>query len=238
MISGWVGATDKLVMRYAQAWADHGLPSLRFTQPPGVFFNIRERPRIEFSRSVLEEMDSAFAVHGRRPIIFHSFSNGGSSVIRNLVNLVEEPESKYAYVKDATLGFVIDSAPAWETIEMFDNVTGAMGVGTTQRRIMAAFRTVSEKIFPERFPNFWKDMRRLGWGRPQLYLYSTADNITKADKIDEILEEKRHLGQLVLVRRWTDSAHVAHHKAHKDEYEAAIDEFLKVAQSKPPAARL
>lgn len=238
MISGWVGATDKLVLRYAQAWAEHGLPSLYFTQPPGTFFNVRDRPRIEFSRSVLAEIDSIFAVHGRRPIVFHSFSNGGSSVIRNLVNLVEEPGSRYAYVRDCTLGFVLDSAPAWETIDMLNNVTEAMGIGPTQRRLIAAAQTVVEKIFPQRFPNFWKDMRRLGWGRPQLYLYSTADTITTASKIDEILEEKRHLGQLVLVRRWTDSAHVAHHKAHKAEYEAAIDEFLKVARSKPPSAKL
>lgn len=66
----------------------------------------------------------------------------------------------------------------------------------------ALTRYIQASLWLQNFEGIYQNFARLGWGRPQLFLYSADDPLADAARIDGLVEEKRRRGQDVRARRW------------------------------------
>jgi Eukaryotic protein of unknown function (DUF829) len=79
---------------------------------------------------------------------------------------------------------------------------------------------------------FWSSMER---NRPyckyQVYYYTTADMLTDATRIDQLIEKRRQepLNDTIVVHRFDDSGHCTIYHDHSDDYNQGLDEALETA---------
>lgn len=69
-------------------------------------------------------------------------------------------------------------------------------------------------------------MTNLDLGRASLYLYSDDDHLCDAGKLKQLIAARRAAGRAVVEKRWQQSRHVAHLRAHPEEYRQAVLGFL------------
>jgi dienelactone hydrolase len=65
-----------------------------------------------------------------------------------------------------------------------------------------------------------------------IYMYTTADKVTDATRIDELIETQRQQGRTVTAYRYQDSSHVGLLRDHPDDYARAIDTALQGAMER------
>jgi Eukaryotic protein of unknown function (DUF829) len=66
---------------------------------------------------------------------------------------------------------------------------------------------------------------------PQLYLYSSADEIIPARYIEEFIARQKALGRTVDAHNFGLSPHVDHFRSYPDLYTAKVEEFLKLCST-------
>ncbi|PPQ63247.1 hypothetical protein CVT24_005707 [Panaeolus cyanescens] len=176
-------------------------------------------------------------IPGIRPtILVHAFSNGGSWQLATLSELLESHIS----FEDRP------NIPLWPSALILDSCPGNGGLQATQRAFSTAIRNpiiralsrwmirliyfvmyIQKAILRRKFdtleimkeqlnstsllPWFGKHTRRL-------YIYSTKDDIIPYHDVEKHATDAESKGFVVKRRRFDDSPHVAHAKAHPDEY--------------------
>lgn len=60
---------------------------------------------------------------------------------------------------------------------------------------------------------------------PQLFLYSTSDQVIFAEDVEEAMAARKEKGLMVKSICWDDSKHVAHFKEHPEVYAKACLDF-------------
>ena len=76
---------------------------------------------------------------------------------------------------------------------------------------------------------FWKSVMEAR-GRRELYLYSDSDQLCNADKVAELVKQRRRMKDNCQITevRWRESRHCTHLIDKRDEYVAALIKFLNV----------
>ncbi|PRW59268.1 transmembrane 53-A-like [Chlorella sorokiniana] len=166
-----------------------------------------------------------------RPLVLFAFSNGGLYVVEQLL-LIAESDPRYARLPDTIAALVVDSAPVTAGPSAVQNVIAASAPPGWRRWALTRYIQASMRL---RGPDggmaaYWANLRRMGWGRPQLFVYSRDDPIADAIEIDKLVAEKRALGQDVRARCWKKSAHCAHLKHHTGEYTHLLFGLLEEVQ--------
>jgi hypothetical protein len=71
----------------------------------------------------------------------------------------------------------------------------------------------------------YRDLKGRRW--PELFFYSKTDFYLPWKYLEkEVLEPRRLAGRDVSAICWTKSPHVSHLRAHKEEYESAVLDFV------------
>ena len=151
------------------------------------------------------------------PVLFHIFSNGGCYIFDAMR---EELSSNSDYEDIEKLGVIYDSAPGQSTVsttvdiffnfqdgfftqilKSFAYIFFAIGKGINSIAGMlgySLYSTIYDKMM------FGQD------GCPELYLYSTKDQVILASDVDEVVQKRRIQGVDISTAQWSDSDHVQH----------------------------
>jgi dienelactone hydrolase len=68
-----------------------------------------------------------------------------------------------------------------------------------------------------------------------IYMHTTADKVTNASQIEELIGTQRQQGRTVTAYRYQDSSHVGPLNDHPDDYHRAIDTALRGAMGRAGA---
>lgn len=85
LVLGWLGSQDKHLKKYSKIYEDRGLVTLRYTAPVSALF-FRPSKMWGITRGILDTIDENRL--GERPILVHTFSNGGAYCFRYLLSMI------------------------------------------------------------------------------------------------------------------------------------------------------
>jgi pimeloyl-ACP methyl ester carboxylesterase len=135
-------------------------------------------------------------------------------------------------------GIVLDSSPALVVPDvasraMVSAVFGEPAEGIEQRHpwlVKATAAVVDLYLRWEHIDETIRDVHAT-WQElvppcPKLFLYSDSDVLVDTGVIECFMLEQAARGSLVLSKRWHDSAHVDHWRAHPEEYEQELRDFV------------
>lgn len=99
---------------------------------------------------------------------------------------------------------ILDSAPVLAEPGAVEGVAAAATPPGFRRWLLA--RYIAANVWLRGWSGgmaaYWDGLVRMGWGRPQLFLYSRDDPLANAARIDQLVAQKRALGQDVRARCW------------------------------------
>jgi Eukaryotic protein of unknown function (DUF829) len=194
------------------------------------------------------------------PLVVHLFSNGGAFLLEEmelLMSEMEEPSGQSTgesssgeqgiapedvrLIKDRLELQFFDSCPCylhmmWNVSPYFHDAFPNPAWRPWSRKVYylgSAFSLTMWCTFTGSFRRsgqFWSRLEQSSFCNHQIYFYTTADMLTDATRIDELIEKRRQeLGVNVVSRRYDDSSHCALYKDHPDEYKQVLEESLEGA---------
>lgn len=197
------------------------------------------------------------------PVIAHVFSNGGTLPLNRLEVLIHKAHRARAAGNMTPLdedlillgkawergGQIFDSSPAYP-----DTGTAIRAIGSSIPNAIARFFLQAAFLFmvfidqplvwlsgyPPKAEQLWTHVMDRPITFRQAYVYSSHDNITNCDKLEELIAYRQEAvgSENILVKKFTDSHHVMHLRKHPEEYSAFVDEMLQSVESGPPVPAL
>ncbi|KAL4237130.1 Transmembrane protein 53 [Mactra antiquata] len=237
ILLGWLGCKEKYLLKYGEIYDKAGCITIKYTSPRDVaFFNV-EKLR-DIACKILDLLDDYSITEN--PIMFHIFSNNGSYVYANIVDVLTSRDSRYKNLN--VCGVVIDSAPGkprltraaaayasshsvnvvYRFIVMIGMFLYLFGSGLVYWIATMFSPGLKQKSNFYLYDNMASDPTR--W--PMLFLYSTADKIIYACDVEDMISRRKKLGVHVDAVCWDDTDHVSHLRKHAQEYSDACQDFL------------
>jgi len=222
LLMGWAGSRVKSVVRYADIYSKLGVPSVCASLTiaelwSASYANAKTK---KILRGVNECMEEGCGV------ILHLFSGAASTFLHTVVEEAANKESKFRLS-----GIVFDSGPG-----IFNSRSGLAGARLMKQQgvygPLTYYAACSAGIMVNAVVGrkVRKRMRTALDHRvvqvPQLYLYSSIDNVTLMDDVEEEIRTQVSRGVDVSSHRWSDSEHVKHFVQYPDEYALQINKFL------------
>jgi len=174
------------------------------------------------------------------PIVVHMFSNGGTFLLEELQKKQQEQEEQSSMIRFEYLFF--DSCPCylhmpWALSSRYwADAFPIPGWSRWFRKFYLLGSSLSLGLWCfstaslGRSQVFWKAMQADSFFCNHLiYTYTTADVLTDAARIDDLIIQQRQKGKAVSVHRFEDSNHVRIDRDHPEEYHQAIDAALEGA---------
>ena len=126
------------------------------------------------------------------------------------------------------LGVVMDSpAPVESMLEGIPrSVSSNNIVRATLRWMLASYFRLFSTSVASHYLQGQRAVEGNGGKLPTLMLYSSADQISPAERLDMVVDRWREEGVLVRVRKWDDSPHVGHFRLHPQQYREELQAFL------------
>lgn len=176
------------------------------------------------------------------PVIVHHFSNGGCYMAEQLSILIKEAQN--GTLIDVHEDFVGDLKIIGHRLqqkgscELADSAPVYMHISSAMRGIEAAvsstpIRIVVKSVFWASIifnrlislikrediepVEFWKNMINSKLCPRQAFIYSSADHVTDVVKLEELIEERKKIVD-VSVLKFDDSGHVQHYRKYPKEY--------------------
>ncbi|CAB9520625.1 Transmembrane protein 53 [Seminavis robusta] len=249
ILLGWFGAKFRHVKKYAELYEKRGCTTICAILDNRSIMLADTIKMDEFATAVAKEAAKHLRQAGNDevPLVCHAFSNGGCLPLTRMQLMMmekiprdEEDVDDWILLQDRYRlgGVVLDSSPAFPDLRTFKRAIQ----GALRSRVLAyiifllmamywhvcsLFLEVQGKqTFLGIFWSHWENSSQLT--RVQAFIYSTADTITRYQKLDELVKTRMaHAGANVLVKRFDDSDHVQHMMAHKEEYCNLIDKILE-----------
>ncbi|XP_020575702.1 uncharacterized protein LOC110021517 isoform X2 [Phalaenopsis equestris] len=167
-----------------------------------------------------------------KPIVLASFSAGSKGYFYKVLQLIE---GKYA----GQINQIYDSSPVDFTNDLglqFALHPSVLKMSYPPRAVawMAkAFGAGLDALFLSSFEaqraEYWQALYSSVSCGPFIILCSEDDKLAPSQTLDSFAQRLQELGADVNLIKWTSSPHVAHYRHHKDEYNAAVTEFLAKA---------
>lgn len=103
------------------------------------------------------------------------------------------PIHRYARLPDTIAALIVDSAPVMADPRSVASVVEASTPPGWRRWLLARYIAASARLrgVDGGMQAYLANLRRLGWGKPQLFLYSRDDPIARADKVGACVDCSR-----------------------------------------------
>ncbi|XP_072919091.1 transmembrane protein 53 isoform X2 [Hemitrygon akajei] len=235
ILLGWAGCQDKHLAKYSYIYKNQGCVVLRYPTPwQQIFFpGILSKNLHYTARKLLDLLfDIGIEEH---PILFHVFSNAGSMLYCQIVELFNQTETKYATLN--VVGAIFDSAPGDKNL-----LGGIRALNTVLSpsinifvRCFAILIFTSTAFFRVLFYpvtrfislSFYDALKAEPSRWPQLFLYSKADEIISYKDIERMIKARKLLNIEVQSMDFITSQHVSHFKMFPDKYSSKCISFFK-----------
>lgn len=244
-VLGWVNATEKPLQKYANLFHSLGYPTvLRGTAPAFDAFFRHDR-MVALAADLLDELADG------RPATLVYFSNGGAFIHEKMMNLLRadaaRPLADRRYARINIKAFVFDSAPAWLSVTAARRAISEHIRNPLLRRLVSwlAVIPIVSLVIPRGINMAQRYFDALAANDvltdvPCFYIYSEADRITEAAKLDTFIAKRAAAGHPVSAWRITAaegprSGHVSHYPAAPAAYTAKLAAFLESVGACAPA---
>ena len=194
----------------------------------------------------------------RTPIVIHSLSNGGAFVSARISLLMdsvlninrsklcqgtkEDQQHLQLFAERVKLGYqIFDSAPCHINLKSSFNVIKNMFpnaiLGVSAATVYAMVYSITFGIsFLTRRPTkgqfFWDCLLKDTSCMRQGFIFSSNDEISDADKIQEFINQRDNFGVNVMSKRFETSKHVQHIRLHEKEYTEFVENILTNMENK------
>jgi hypothetical protein len=230
LLLGWWFSEHKHLDKYGSYWQSKGFVVV---QVPNHFIILRlgTQTLVDAAKG-LYNIVRTIQIIKKLPLLVHAFSNGGLS---HLYNYVQQHH-------DSVISAVIlDSCPG--------DITLAGGARAVSAPISSKFMqwivyiafiilmSIGHVILPLLgITRFSLSNKSIGHGlltsspvlraAPFLYLFGPGDRIVDYSFIKQSIENQKQAGMVVHQTEFANSGHVAHFRAHPEQYTAAIESFV------------
>ena len=250
LLMGWWGAELRHVEKYAQLYSQKDCATVSvIADTLQVMMHLGYPCLDNCVRDAATAVSGIIRDHeksGRKiPVIIHTFSNAGTFMAERLEVLIQQAREdlKVPCCEDLVLlgerldGEIFDSAPAYPDIKLgFTSTNGVVFGNSIIVKVIVgilfflagAMWVICNWILglPDVRWTFWNNMREGRLCLRQAYIYSTADDITNVQQLEDLIENRKEFSN-VSVLKFEDSKHVLHMMKHPKSYERMIDDFLR-----------
>lgn len=233
ILLGWLGCSNKNLSKYSDIYEANGCVTISYIASPWILFFKPTKCKENAKKLLNLLIDFNYE---ENPIFFHMFSNGGCTIYRYICELLCTNQFRHLNIQ----GCIYDSAPgkprpyqavkailiSMQNKNIFFKFLVAiilylyLFVVTNLRAFLGIFQPRSSSIYE------YLKMEQSS-KCPQLFLFSTADDIIFSKDIKEFVRYRQEiLGINVTTVEWTDSSHVKHLLKNRETYTDSCQSFL------------
>lgn len=258
LVLGHLGSTAQSTMdEFGQLYLERNCAAVTAASPTVRFFLTQHRLLKPTVTAMIKETAKLLRETGEQtPLVVHLFSNGGAFLLEEMERLMSESEMEGSpgdssdplpledvnLIKRRLEYQFFDSCPCylhmmWDISPYFNDAFPNPAWRPASRKVYYLGSAVSLTMWCtltgsiRRSSQFWSTMEQSSYCKHQIYFYTTADMLTDATRIDELIEKRRQ-GTEIIVRRYDDSNHCRLYKDHPDDYNQALDDCLEAAMGR------
>jgi len=232
VLLSWLEAKEKTVVKFVDYHTSKGYDVL------AVKTNVNEVLRWSENDQKIDDLlqFSTEEQMSKRPIILHMFSVGfplyGETLLRSLLPKHQDKEC----FKSRVIGQIVDS-PVCPRRAPYAISKVRLQNPASQKLAEMALNLYMYATYPYSLGRIIaaSEMAHTAPALvPTLWLYSTKDSFTSAEKVEkEMIAKWEALGIPCRKKIWEDCQHVMLYKDHKEEYAQCLDQFIETILSRP-----
>jgi len=246
LVFGWAGSSPRNLAKYASLYQSQGCTTAHLTLPTRLIFqDTAEVPQVmgEVAQQ-LEELGVR-----ERPLLVHCLSDTGAMCYQGLQLATRGALDVRGVVWDSCCGPIPEITAPRVAALLAVNYFCARGDGADiSGAVLSSYRLLVKRGWPNYLRklqgqpvdlslmegvwagHFGRDHHLQYPGVPELFLYSNGDFYLPHKYLErEVLDKRRRRGVPFSATRFQGSAHVQHYRKHPAQYEAAVQQFMKVA---------
>ncbi|XP_062404322.1 transmembrane protein 53-B [Sardina pilchardus] len=231
----WLGSRPQATAKYCDIYFRTGFDVLMVESEVSQF--LWPRWGLEYGARVLDVLESERFSH--RPVLVHAFSIGGYTFGQLMVHIARDRQ-RYQGLSQRICGHIYDSL----VMGSLERMATGLGKnvfprfeGLVKRLSMLYFRTFKQQTvdyFTHAIDVFWNSPVTA----PALFFYCENDSLCDAEGMEEMIAYWQSRGVTVEKRKWEESIHAAHLRAHPQEYLSILDSFLQSLNVVPLKAKM
>lgn len=262
VLFGWLGAQIRHVNKYSQLYHARDCATVTGCAESFDILTANKSALDAFALDAAKKIISILKDKNQDlPVLAHVFSNGGTMPLSRLETLIHKANQACSWGKATPLdhdlillgkamqrgGEIFDSSPAFP-----DLTTASRAIASSVPNVLLSFlfqtalaflafvesqrELLSADCYKPKTKQLWNHVMNRSITPRAAYVYSTADNITNHEKLEELIAHRSVAigAENILVQKFHDSDHVLHLRKHPKEYAALIDEMLMRIASGPP----
>lgn len=222
----WLGAQPGPVAKYRDLYLQKGMDVLLVQS--SVMHFLWPRWGMEYGLQVLKVLEEA--PFSGRTVLVHACSIGGYTFTQILYHIAQEP-ARHALCQRVT-GQIYDSLVVGTLEHM------AVGLGKTLlpcvegliKNVALMYFWLFKSHTADIYRNIIQVFHNTPITAPALFFYCENDALCDPAVMEETMEMWGRRGIVVHSRKWEESIHAAHMKAHPEEYLSALERFMSMLQ--------
>ncbi|KAI5623834.1 hypothetical protein C0J50_16515 [Silurus asotus] len=219
----WLGSRPQAQAKYCEIYFRRGFDVLVVESKVAHF--LWPRWGLEHSAEVLQLLESKR--FSNRPLLVHAFSIGGYTFAQLLVHVAKNSQ-RYHGLIERVRGQIYDSLVIGSLEHMAVGVSKHLFprlepvVKRTSLLYFHVFKRQTVDYFNKSIEVFWNTPLT----SPALYYFCCNDALCDPKPIQELLEHWKKQGITVTSKKWKESIHAGHLRAHPQEYLSTLEHFL------------
>lgn len=231
----WLGARPAGISKYRELYLERGMDVLLVQSDVSHF--LWPRWGLEYGLEVLKVLeDPRFS---QRPLLVHACSIGGYTFTQLLIHMTKEPE-KYNGLVHRVIGHIYDSMVVGSLEHM------ATGLGKTlYPRLESLVRNAAMLYFwifkaqtADYYAKAMEVIRNSPITAPALFFFCENDAMCDPLAMQAHIDLWRIRGVSVEMRKWKESVHAAHLRAHPEDYLSTLGKYLNTLALVPLKAKM
>lgn len=235
ILAGWLGCQPRNLRRYHDMYEKLGLTSvIRIGSPQSLLNAMTMGPQSSSEKSSSLTISLLTEIQSLQPpyFVIHIFSNNGCFLWEWIRYLLFESSSLDLTTVDThnlrrkLIGVVFDSAPVYYDGKI-DGLQSALQYIPKKEKdhILQVAYTIDTHLLKQRFHEFWNGLCNDTIHIPQLYMYSTSDELASATEIERLIQYRKR-SNIVWKHNFTDSEHCGHILKYPELYHEKVEQFL------------
>ncbi|KAI4880004.1 hypothetical protein NFI96_029187 [Prochilodus magdalenae] len=231
----WLGSRPQAQVKYCEIYLRTGFDVLVVETEVGRF--LWPKWGLEYGRELLEVLESDR--FSQCPLLVHAFSIGGYTFAQMLVHMAKDAQ-RYQGLTSRIRGQIYDSLVMGSLERM------AIGVSRNVFPRISGIVKHASLLYFHIFKRQTVDYFNMGidafWNTPvtapALFFFCQNDALCDSDAMEEMLEQWGKRGISLMSKKWKESIHAGHLRAHPQEYLSILDNFLCSLNMVPLRAKM